>query len=133
MAFLVASGVAQTAINSTGGAVHDILVRNGPRTAYAQCALMTALIPNKAEYVGYRISNVDIDTGINEPSRNGGCIPGQDCTNGWSRFMTIPDVRENAGARAVWTVFANWSDRRRGGQLIVFYKMPQGANVPHPM
>lgn len=135
MNYIQKSGLTQTLINSTGGTVHDILVRNGPRTAYANCATIVALIPSNAIWDGgYRISNVDIDASPADPAaRFGGCAPGNDCSNGWSRFMVIPNIEQSGGGKAVWTQFANWSDRRRVGFLTVFFKMPVGAPIPHPM
>jgi len=134
MNYVQKNNLTQTLINSTGGTVRQILERNGPRTEYAQCATMAALLPRKAVWEGgYRLGNVDIDAAAESGVRNGGCSPGVDCSNGFSRFLVVPDLVESDGSKAVWTQFANWSDRRRVGSLSVFFKMPQGAPVPHPM
>jgi len=128
------SGVYRQVANSVGGMAHDVLLRNGPRATYASCGLLAALIPSNASYQGYRISNTDIDASPQDPGRVGGCTPGQDCSNGYSRFISIPELKDSNGIRVVSTTFENWShNRRRVGQLIVFFTMPPGATPPHPM
>ena len=121
------TGLYQQLANQTTGFVHDFLLRNGPRAQYANCATLAALIPRQATYRAYRLTNTDIDASPADPHRYGGCEPGKDCSNGFSRFLGIPELREENGVTAVAVVFANWShNRRRVGHLTVFFEMPPG-------
>jgi hypothetical protein len=76
------SGIYRQLANNVSGAVHDVIIRNGPRASFSNCAMLSALIPSNASYKGYRISNTDIDASPSDPGRIGGCAPGQDCSNG---------------------------------------------------
>jgi hypothetical protein len=129
--YLGDSGLYQNLANNTGGVVHDVLLRNGPRAQVASCAVMAVLIPSNAKYRGYRLKNTDIDAALGDPGRIGGCTPGVDCSNGYSRFLAIPELKEKDGVKAVGTVFANWShNRRRVGHLGVFFTLPSGSEPP---
>lgn len=125
--FLRDSGIQHQLAEGTSGFAHDWILRNGPRAEFANCATLAAFIPKKATFVAYRLKNTDIDAASSDPNRFGGCEPGVDCSNSFSRFLGVPDLRDEDGGKAVAVVFANWShNRRRVGHLIVFYSMPPG-------
>jgi hypothetical protein len=127
--FVRDSGLWSPIVNGAGGEVHNILMRNGPKAAYANCVNLAVFIPKEAKVVAFRMRNVDIDAAPG-PERIGGCEPGKDCSNGFSRFIFYPDTQETSGTEAVGTVFANWShNRRRVGQFHVFFTMPPGKTV----
>lgn len=120
----------QTLLNNTGGVVHQFILNNGLKTEFANCVTLAVVVPDSADVLGYRVRNVDIDASLEDPARFGGCSPGVDCSNGWSRLLSYPSPVKVDGVQYVSAVFANWShDRRRVGELYVFFKLPPGEEV----
>lgn len=105
-----------------GGSFQAFLDANGPRTPYGNCAPLAALIPKAAEVVAIHMGDWDDVVGV------GGCAPGNECANGWAKFLNVPEPEEQQlGEQVVSTTFINWShDRDRVARLFVAYRMPAG-------
>ncbi|MDN2712083.1 hypothetical protein O0880_21900 [Janthinobacterium sp. SUN118] len=108
--------------NQVGGSFQTFLDANGPRSPYANCAPIAALIPADAMVTTIHLGINDLAAGP------GSCLPGTDCSTGYARFLNAPEVRSVAnGGQIVATTFANWShDRDRVGRMFVVFRMPDG-------
>jgi hypothetical protein len=120
-------------VSKTSGVVHDFILRNGPKSQHSTCVLLSVVVPKDALIVGVRLHNHDIDAAAADPGVFATCQPAIDCPNGWSKFLGYPETTDDANAKAVSTIFANWShNRRRVGKLTVFFTMPPGK-TPIPL
>jgi hypothetical protein len=104
-------------IKQTGGDLSKIIVP--PSARVAACGLAVAVVPVDAQVIGYRLQSWSNDTGTS------GCSAGQDCGNGWSKFMP-PQVQKSDGIQVVSAEFRNWnSDWDRVGIMFVFFRTNQ--------
>ena len=91
--------------------------------AYDQtlCAPVIATVPANATVRGFRFRVWDESLG------EMGCIPGIECSIGYSRFANRPALTSFSGITVYTAIFQNWStDWPREGRLIIFFEMPAG-------
>ena len=116
---LVATPIDQH-MKSQGGDIGKLFspyAKNG-----ALCAPLVAIVPVKAEMVGYRFYASEASGAMAR------CSAGAECPVGWSKFQAAPVETSGASIRTYNAVFMNWShDRTRRAKMVVFYKLPSGV------
>jgi hypothetical protein len=95
--------------------------------AEGSCAVVVAVLPQEARYLGYRFDASD-ETGA------GDCLAGDDCPIGQARWLEHPGLLRTGSLQIVYGAFENrHPQRQRTARLTVYYRArPAWAPTPSP-
>ncbi|MEW5993073.1 MAG: hypothetical protein AB1744_01590, partial [Candidatus Zixiibacteriota bacterium] len=99
------------------GFLAELIVRNGAKTKFGNCASLFVVVPVGAKVVGKRITYTDNFYG--GPQK---CKAGKDCGPGWAKFTHDP-VQAKGSEFIYYTEFMNWKHNLdRTATLAIMYE-----------